>query len=197
MKNLERKGFTLIELLIVMTVIGILSAMMMLSGSEVVSSAEAAKIINNMVNLKKAVVSWYTDNYHEIAPNRKGEYMINGINGVTSLSDFLEQNPKEILKYLSNYDTIKFKSKRYAQGSNNKREEDYYIFLDVEYKTWYIYYNTGSDVKLKDKLASKASSIGLFGLNDVNREQDLVSNKAKQKFYSGEKFVCLVVFALA
>ena len=194
MKNLECKGFTLIELLITITVVGILSSMMMLSGSEAVSSAEAAKIINNMVNLKKAVASWYTDNYNEISPNGKGEYMING---ATRLSDFLEKHPKEILKYLSNYNTIKFKSKRYAQNGDNKREEDYYIFLDVEYKTWYIYYNTGSDLKLKDKLASKASSIGLLGLNDINREQDLINNRAKQKFYSGEKFVCLVVFALA
>lgn len=194
MKTMKLKGFTLVELLIVMTVTGILSAMMTMSGAEIVSSAKAAKIINNMVNLKKAVASWYTDNYHVISATEKGEYMING---KTRLSDFLEQNPEEIMKYLDNNDSIGFRSKRYAQNKDNKNEEDYYIFLDVEYKTWYIYYNTGSDTKLKDRLASKASSIGLFGLNDINREQDLVKNKNNQKYYSGEKFVCLVIFSLA
>ncbi|MBQ3693835.1 MAG: type II secretion system protein, partial [Synergistaceae bacterium] len=34
MKNIKRKGFTLVELLIVIVVIGILSAMMMLSSTE-------------------------------------------------------------------------------------------------------------------------------------------------------------------
>ena len=57
-----RKGFTLVELLIVIVVIGILSAMMMLSSTEAVSSARAADIISDLRNLKTAALAWYADN---------------------------------------------------------------------------------------------------------------------------------------
>ena len=62
----NRKGFTLVELLIVIVVIGVLSAMMMLSSTEAVSSAKAADIISNLRNLKTAVVSWYADNLDKV-----------------------------------------------------------------------------------------------------------------------------------
>ena len=53
-KNIKRKGFTLVELLIVIVVIGILSAMMMLSSTEAVSSAKAARIVADLRNVKTA-----------------------------------------------------------------------------------------------------------------------------------------------
>ena len=57
----KRKGFTLVELLIVIVVIGILSAMMMLSSTEAVSSAKASNIVSNLRNLKTAALAWYID----------------------------------------------------------------------------------------------------------------------------------------
>lgn len=66
MKNakleMKRKGFTLVELLIVIVVIGVLSAMMMLSSTEAVSSAKAADIVSDLRNLKTAALAWYADN---------------------------------------------------------------------------------------------------------------------------------------
>ena len=62
MKNIKREGFTLVELLIVIVVIGVLSAMMMLSSTEAVSSAKAADIISDLRNLKTAALAWYPDN---------------------------------------------------------------------------------------------------------------------------------------
>ena len=60
-RETKRKGFTLVELLIVIVVIGILSAMMMLSSTEAVSSARASNIISNLRNLKTAALAWYID----------------------------------------------------------------------------------------------------------------------------------------
>ena len=65
-KRAKLKGFTLVELLIVIVVIGVLSAMMMLSSTEAVSSAKAAKVINNLRQLKTAALSWYMDNYDKV-----------------------------------------------------------------------------------------------------------------------------------
>ena len=64
--NAKREGFTLVELLIVIVVIGVLSAMMMLSSTEAVSSAKAAKVINNLRQLKTAALSWYMDNIDKV-----------------------------------------------------------------------------------------------------------------------------------
>lgn len=62
----RRNGFTLVELLIVIVVIGVLSAMMMLSSSESVSTAKATNIINNLQILKRATVAWYADNRDKV-----------------------------------------------------------------------------------------------------------------------------------
>ncbi|MDY6399689.1 MAG: type II secretion system protein [Synergistales bacterium] len=64
-KNFKRKGFTLVELLIVIVVIGVLSAMMMISSTEAVSSAKATKIINDMTQLKKATTAWYSRKFSQ------------------------------------------------------------------------------------------------------------------------------------
>ncbi|MBQ9574223.1 MAG: type II secretion system protein, partial [Synergistaceae bacterium] len=57
----NRKGFTLVELLIVIVVIGILSAMMMLSSTEAVNSAKASNVVSNLRNLKTAALALYVD----------------------------------------------------------------------------------------------------------------------------------------
>ena len=74
----KNKGFTLVELLIVIVVIGILSAMMMLSSTEAVNSARVATIIADLNNLKKALMVWHTDNYDRIEhdPSKKEAGMI-------------------------------------------------------------------------------------------------------------------------
>ena len=69
MKN-KRKGFTLVELLIVIVVIGILSAMMMLSSTEAVTSAKASNIVSNLRNLKTAALAYYADNPTSIISRR-------------------------------------------------------------------------------------------------------------------------------
>lgn len=50
-----RKGFTLVELLIVVAVLGVLTAMMQLSGTGATASAKAATIINSLHTWRTAV----------------------------------------------------------------------------------------------------------------------------------------------
>ncbi|MBQ7666275.1 MAG: prepilin-type N-terminal cleavage/methylation domain-containing protein [Synergistaceae bacterium] len=66
MKNIKRKGFTLVELLIVIVVIGILSAMMMLSSMEAVTSAKASNIVSDLRNFKTAAMAMYVDHYDKM-----------------------------------------------------------------------------------------------------------------------------------
>ena len=86
-RNIKRRGFTLVELLIVIVVIGILSAMMMLSSTEAVTSAKASNIVSNLRNLKTAALAMYIDSMdqfdkHEITPEiaKVVKYMNGGEN---------------------------------------------------------------------------------------------------------------------
>ena len=194
---MKRKGFSLVELLIVIAIIGVLSATMMLSSTEAVSSAKATRVITAMTNLKKAVIAWYVDNHDMITIDNEG-YKIKTSKGIERLSDYIQTNKKAILKYLNNSDSINFQSKREAEKPDAEAYRDIYVFLDVKYKNWYIYYKVDSDSRLKSKIAAKAKSLGLFGLNgNIKNEGNLLNNIKNKKYYSNETYVCMLALTLA
>ena len=132
----KNKGFTLVELLIVIVVIGVLSAMMMLSSTEAVSSARAADIVSDLRNLKTAALAWYADNLDYVSD----------LGTSSSASSGLNNKRAEILKYMGN--------------GTDKAE---YTFGGTKNDgSWFVWCNV-TDSKVKEKLKSRKSSTGLWG----------------------------------
>jgi len=139
---IKRKGFTLVELLIVIVVIGILSAMMMLSSTEAVSSAKAAKIISDLRNLKTAVLAWYADNLDYVESSN-----------FTNLND----NREAILKYLGD-EGIKG-DYEFSDNANDIGNDD----AVRGKKVWYVWWiaEAQNDKKVIRKLAKRGKTAEL------------------------------------
>ena len=150
------------ELLIVIVVIGILSAMMMLSSTEAVSSARANNIINNMRNWKTALLSWYTDNLDRIDPNGN---IIKDADGNDLVKDkHLAENVNilEVAKYLNS----EFTNAGQKSGFSNYSVKDgsgiqYWLQHFKGGKMWCVGCEFADDHRVEDKLASRANTTGL------------------------------------
>lgn len=140
MKSIKRKGFTLVELLIVIVVIGILSAMMMLSSTEAVTSARANNIISNLRNLKTAATAMYVDRLDSAAKMAEGVIDASGSSNNSSMD--------LVIKYMNQGGSDKKNFAGYGIKKNNNE--------------WYVYYNAVT-AGVDAKLASRAKSVGLFG----------------------------------
>ena len=143
----KRKGFTLIELLIVIVVIGILSAMMMLSSTEAVTSAKASNVVSNLRNFKTAALAYYVDHIDDwnktTAPT------------VVKMTD--------IEKYMSNSSSSTTDAKTITvdgvtyelltpvpSGSDQAASAQWYLKAQI------------TDTKVQEKLAGRAKSVGLL-----------------------------------
>ena len=141
MKN-KRKGFTLVELLIVIVVIGILSAMMMLSSTEAVTSAKASNIVSNLRNLKTAALAYYADNLDYFSKTPTAAISRDGTAGASN-----------VLKYLGSTSSQIADMSNYHFGNNGG---EWYVSYDIS--------QAGSATEqqgIKTKLAGRAGSVGL------------------------------------
>ena len=164
----RKKGFTLVELLIVIVVIGVLSAMMMLSSTEAVSSAKAANIINNLRNWKTATLEWYADNLDKVSANGQ---ILN--DDGTIKGNFAENvKPSEIAKYFNGSFTTDFQVTtglgKYHVKDNGSGVEYWTDHINDGNKfIWFIGCQFAdndtslSNKSLIEKLVARANSVGL------------------------------------
>ena len=161
-----KKGFTLVELLIVIVVIGILSGMMMLSSTEAVSSAKAARIINNLRQWKTAALAWYIDNLDRITDKGQIKDAAHEAWSGATVGNFANNVPTiEIAKYLNGEFSVANANYSYAahpvqDGTGLIYFADH-LYMDGGKYKWLIGCNFGNDARVKEKLEARAATANL------------------------------------
>ncbi|MBQ2617160.1 MAG: type II secretion system protein [Synergistaceae bacterium] len=176
-RNMKRKGFTLVELLIVIVVIGILSAMMMLSSTEAVTSAKASNIISNLRNLKTAALAYYVDHLDDLEDSTKATTAISmndvavylnssktsfnfNFTGVAYAEDAVTAATTSD-GYEADGITYKIATVSRNEGTTTRASQKWYLMCDV------------NDTKVQEKLAGRAKSVGLLkGMTKTDAEGD-------------------------
>lgn len=186
MKNFsKRKGFTLVELLIVIVVIGVLSAMMMLSSTEAVSSAKASNIISNLRNIKTAALAFYADNMSVLTKDKDGKLDQSKIPDIGTgkaewLGAVIKAHPSIITKYLGNSNNISLNED--ASTNNYCKEGGYGVCCAENGVKWYAVYRFATnETSIKEKITSRATSTGLLGY-DAKIENTVPPTYDKHKF---------------
>ena len=151
MKKSMRKGLSLVELLVVIVIIGILSAMLILSSAESSASAKASNIISDMTNIKIAALAYLVDHDDEI--DKKG----------TGFD--LNKASADVMKYLDK-GTVNAYSKYQLVNSKKRGAED----------EWYVWYAV-TDGRVKKKLAGRAESLNLLGSGSASTGGNLYKSE--------------------
>ena len=151
-RSIKRRGFTLVELLIVIVVIGVLSAMMMLSSTEAVTSARASNIVSNLRNLKTAALSLYASSLDQL----KG-------------TDAKKPTINSVKKYLNNEGNVDGYSVVCTNGTDGTNYDDG--------SSWYIAYHVTDD-NVKPKLKARATTLSLKGNDSEAAPSDPYTSQA-------------------
>ena len=159
--KLKRKGFTLAELLIVITVIGVLASMMMVSSNEAVSTSRATDIMANLRALKGAALMHYVDSYDVYSKTNRAEDT-RGTNFNISL----------LTKYVDVPDLS---------------ENGYKFVEDEDTGRWYVgYVFNMNDSDIKPKLAARAKALGLLNATESLKIEESAGSNTSSASTSSE-----------
>ena len=206
--RMRQKGFTLVELLIVILVIGILSAMMIFSSTEAVTSAKVSNVISNLRNLRTAITAWYLENTDKIEKGSSGVYLVRwstayqkNDDNLTPVQELWDSRVKrngniidsstfksQILRYMENPDRVTATNRK-QNNNQNASVLGGYVLEDnggsnnEKRSQWFIGYVVDND-SMKKKFAGRAKSLGL-----------LQENKKNSKIYTNGDIVWLRVLS--
>ena len=165
--KMKRKGFTMAELLIVITVIGVLASMMMVSSNEAVATSRATDIIANLRALKGAALMHYVDSMDYYNSNTDDSVKLK----IENLRKYVDREAGE-------------------EGSKLGQGDGYFAFeatADGIKGRWYVgYIFNKNDTDIIPKLTARAKSLALLkaaGASDGNEDAGTVT--AEELFAGG------------
>lgn len=177
---MSRKGFTLVELLIVIVVIGVLSAMMMLSSTEAITSAKVSNIVSNLRNLKTAALAYYADNYDYFSDPKNVSNALDVLNGK-------KVTVQDIMKKYLGHGKDHPDMANYAIKKSSNNGNSWWVLYEIK--------GSASEVaKIKKKLAGRAKSLGLKGTEaGVINDLKYIPKDFHKNIYTNQDTVALQV----
>ena len=169
-----KKAFTLVELLITMMILGILASIIIYSSTEVIATARATEIANNLDMIRKAAISFYFDNQDLFEDGKLSS-------GIQNYLNSNKNQVKLITKYFDKKDIV-FQDTQNIQGQGKGGTNSYrpfknpgtYGIADAGYElkgandegmvggkvqnrnTWFVGYKfKDNEAKVKEKLMAK------------------------------------------
>lgn len=168
---MKRKGFTLAELLIVIAIIGVLSSMMMVSGSSAANTARASKIVEGFNSVSGALLMYYTNNADACDDGTKDEEAI-----VKGIATYLKDGGNSV-------------------EADTKAQAGKYHFSIEDDKSWWLTYTLpDDDTDVGTILKDKATTLGLKNVPAaVEANDDEGIEAVEQGVYAGGATVCMKV----
>lgn len=174
---MKRKGFTLVELLIVIVVIGILSAMMMLSSTEAVTSAKASNIVSNLRNFKTVAMAMYVDYLDNMDAGKTPS-------GGTWTAGKADNNTDDLL--------VKYMNKGDSDTGDTETEKYHLVTGKISIGTgnaartvdaYFVQYTGATDARVQEKLIGRAASVGLLEGDAADTAKTVYKTKNKSNVY--------------
>lgn len=181
-------------LLIVIVVIGVISAMMILSSAEAITTAKAAKIIANLHTLRKAVEQWYADNRDKV--EQDGRVNLNVTSTPVRPVQEWEETYLQLSRYIDNIDRSEINIHMKTQPDKNTGNSNTYLtegcygvcdggrvfvwnegtkkWEQTEHhrNAWYVGYRfKEGEEKVREKIRGRMASAGVFfGTPDAHKD---------------------------
>ena len=165
----KHNAFTFVEVLTTIMILGILASITIYSGTEIIVTAKAQKIVDNLMALKMATIEWSKDNMDKIQTEKSKIGQVK-INGTTKPVQEWKDADLQISKYLDasssvvlNKTTTKGATAQSGGKQSTNLDPGYYGICDggtTEGDKRYIwkagYAFTDDEEAVKQKIKSKA-----------------------------------------